>query len=106
MFLTQASGPRELILDGANGVGALKVPMLTEALGDLLKIDLRNTGQAKGDVLNFECGADFVFVPPPPPLPPPRRHYHHHHHHHHHQQQQQQLQRQQCLCLPAACFDG
>ena len=58
----QASGPRELILDGANGVGALKVPMLTEALGDLLKIDLRNTGQAKGDVLNFECGADFVFV--------------------------------------------
>ncbi len=50
------------MLDGANGIGALKMPMICEALSGLLEVDVRNTGQQDGDVLNLDCGADFVQV--------------------------------------------
>ena len=59
--------PRRLILDGSNGVGADKIPLLAPHLSEFLSIDLRNTGHNKGDVLNFECGADHVYRSQQPP---------------------------------------
>ncbi|XP_070541007.1 phosphoacetylglucosamine mutase-like isoform X2 [Ptychodera flava] len=48
----------EIFLDGANGVGALKVQQLLKHLDDALKITVCNDGsQGK---LNENCGADYV----------------------------------------------
>ena len=48
-----------IALDGANGVGALKMKTLQQYLGDCLQVSLYNTGDGK---LNHQCGADFVKV--------------------------------------------
>ena len=54
----------KLYVDGANGVGAGKLkPMLSpEFLGDSLDVTIVNDGIADGDILNHQCGADFVKV--------------------------------------------
>lgn len=54
-----------LLLDGANGVGALKTQSLQRYLGDCLNISVFNTGNGK---LNFQCGADYVKVQQKPPV--------------------------------------
>jgi len=41
--------------------------MVQEALGEFLSIDLRNNGQKADDVLNLNCGADFVYRGQKPP---------------------------------------
>ena len=48
-----------LRLDGANGVGALKMKQLQQYLGQCLDVSIFNSGDGK---LNFQCGADFVKV--------------------------------------------
>ena len=54
----------KLYVDGANGVGAgkLKAMLTSEFLGDSLDVTIVNDGTASGDVLNHQCGADFVKV--------------------------------------------
>ena len=54
-----------LRLDGANGVGALKMKSLQNYLGDSLEVSLYNTGDGR---LNFQCGADYVKVQQKPPV--------------------------------------
>lgn len=68
--ITKASRlSQRLFVDASNGVGAMPlrkfVPVLREKFG--LEIFLFNDGSAKGDVLNFECGADFVKTRRSPP---------------------------------------
>lgn len=46
-------------LDGANGVGALKMKALQEYLGNSLEVSIFNSGDGK---LNYQCGADYVKV--------------------------------------------
>lgn len=48
----------QLVVDGANGVGGLKLELLKEMLNGLA-IEIRNSGKGKG-VLNEGVGADFV----------------------------------------------
>ncbi|XP_028253902.1 phosphoacetylglucosamine mutase [Parambassis ranga] len=54
-----------LCIDGANGIGALKVREMESYLGNELQISLFNDGN-KGK-LNHQCGADFVKVQQKPP---------------------------------------
>lgn len=51
---------KHLSLDGANGIGALKVREMDSYLAKELQISLYNDG-SNGN-LNFQCGADFVKV--------------------------------------------
>ena len=60
----KASYKHSLQLDGANGVGALKMRMLQQYLGECLDVAVFNNGDGK---LNFQCGADFVKVQQKPP---------------------------------------
>ncbi|XP_018511176.1 phosphoacetylglucosamine mutase [Brassica rapa] len=48
----------KLVLDGANGVGGLKMEVLIRSLSDI-DVEIRNTGR-DGGVLNEGVGADFV----------------------------------------------
>lgn len=48
----------KLVVDGANGVGGLKLKVLKNSLNDLM-IEIRNSGD-EGGVLNEGVGADFV----------------------------------------------
>lgn len=56
---------KHLSLDGANGIGALKVREMESHLAKELQISLFNDG-SKGK-LNHQCGADFVKVQQKPP---------------------------------------
>lgn len=47
-----------LVVDGANGVGGIKLKVLKNSLNDLM-IEIRNSGD-EGGVLNEGVGADFV----------------------------------------------
>lgn len=47
----------KLVVDGANGVGGMKLKVLKDSLNDLM-IEIRNSGD--GGVLNEGVGADFV----------------------------------------------
>lgn len=63
--LTQLFEPRNkytshIKLDGANGIGAMKIKILQKYIGNALKINLHNDG-SEGK-LNHRCGADFVKV--------------------------------------------
>ncbi|KAL0277413.1 UNVERIFIED_CONTAM: hypothetical protein PYX00_004704 [Menopon gallinae] len=49
----------EITLDGANGVGAIKVNQLKKGLEDVLQIHIYNDGSGE---LNYKCGADYVKV--------------------------------------------
>uniref|UniRef100_A0A8C6SXK1 Phosphoglucomutase 3 n=1 Tax=Neogobius melanostomus TaxID=47308 RepID=A0A8C6SXK1_9GOBI len=51
---------KHLSLDGANGIGALKVREMDSHLAKELQISLHNDGS--NGKLNFQCGADFVKV--------------------------------------------
>ena len=51
-----------LYVDGANGVGAGKLKAIIPFLGDSLNVTIVNDGTADGDILNHQCGADFVKV--------------------------------------------
>lgn len=51
---------KHLSLDGANGIGALKVKEMESHLAKELQISLYNDGSS--GKLNFQCGADFVKV--------------------------------------------
>jgi len=53
-----------LSLDGANGVGALKMKQFQEYLGNSIEVTVYNSGDGK---LNFQCGADHVKVLQKPP---------------------------------------
>jgi len=53
---------KELYVDGANGVGAIKLNLLSEHLGDSFILRLFNDNSLPGDKLNHLCGADFVKV--------------------------------------------
>ena len=48
----------ELTIDGANGVGAIKMKQFQPLLGQLLNIKVVNDGST--GKLNYQCGADFV----------------------------------------------
>lgn len=48
-----------VLLDGANGVGALKVNEIKSELENLLNIKVYNSGNGK---LNDKCGADYIKV--------------------------------------------
>lgn len=54
-----------LCVDGANGIGALKVREFERRLKKELQISIFNDG-SKGE-LNHQCGADFVKVQQKPP---------------------------------------
>ncbi|KAG7454104.1 phosphoacetylglucosamine mutase [Solea senegalensis] len=56
---------KHLCVDGANGIGALKVREMESRLKNELQISLFNDG-SKGK-LNHQCGADFVKVQQKPP---------------------------------------
>lgn len=56
---------KHLCLDGANGIGALKVREMESHLKKELQISLNNDG-SKGR-LNHQCGADYVKVQQKPP---------------------------------------
>ncbi|OSD03143.1 phosphoacetylglucosamine mutase [Trametes coccinea BRFM310] len=49
-----------LVIDCANGVGAIVGEKLAEHLGDTLKLVLHNTAITTAGALNNACGADFV----------------------------------------------
>ncbi|KAJ4002359.1 phosphoacetylglucosamine mutase [Lentinula boryana] len=51
-----------LVVDCANGVGALAGKQLSEHLGDTLQLVLENTSITKPGALNNACGADYVKV--------------------------------------------
>ncbi|KAJ3937762.1 MAG: phosphoacetylglucosamine mutase [Lentinula lateritia] len=51
-----------LIVDCANGVGALAAEQLNEYLGDALQLVLENTSITTPGALNNACGADYVKV--------------------------------------------
>ena len=54
-----------LIVDGASGVGGLKMPFVAEQLSDLLKVEVRNK---PGDgELNHLCGAEHAQKSRTPP---------------------------------------
>ncbi|KAM9840181.1 phosphoacetylglucosamine mutase [Aulostomus maculatus] len=55
---------KHLTVDGANGIGALKVREMEKHLKRELQISLFNDGKGK---LNHQCGADFVKVQQKPP---------------------------------------
>lgn len=59
-----------LVIDCANGVGALAARRLLAALGDapFAAVQLIYTGEAAGDVLNENCGADAVKTAQAAPL--------------------------------------
>lgn len=48
----------KLVVDGANGVGGMKLKVLKNSLNDLM-IEIHNSGD-EGGVLNEGVGADFV----------------------------------------------
>ena len=52
-------------MDGANGIGAVKLHEMEGYLSNELQITLFNDG-SKGK-LNYQCGADFVKVQQKPP---------------------------------------
>ncbi|XP_072218556.1 phosphoacetylglucosamine mutase [Leuresthes tenuis] len=56
---------KHLCVDGANGIGALKVREMESYLKNDLQMSIFNDG-SKGK-LNFQCGADFVKVQQKPP---------------------------------------
>ena len=55
-----------LIFDGANGVGSVAMKGLLKQLNDLeensLKVEIFNANVDNGEMLNLNCGADFVKV--------------------------------------------
>lgn len=57
---------KHLSLDGANGIGALKVREMDNHLAKELQISLYNDGS--NGKLNFQCGADFVKVQQKAPI--------------------------------------
>ncbi|XP_040284633.1 phosphoacetylglucosamine mutase isoform X2 [Bufo bufo] len=58
-------GQKCLSIDGANGIGALKIKEMEEHLQSMLSLQLFNDG-SKGK-LNHACGADYVKVQQKPP---------------------------------------
>lgn len=55
------SGKVDITIDSANGVGAPKVKQLLEKyLGDNVTYSLVNNAYDQPDMLNFDCGADYV----------------------------------------------
>ncbi|EEQ39081.1 putative phosphoacetylglucosamine mutase [Clavispora lusitaniae] len=50
----------EVTVDSANGVGAAKIKELGQYLGDDVVFTLVNNAYDQPELLNFECGADFV----------------------------------------------
>ncbi|XP_052098534.1 phosphoacetylglucosamine mutase-like [Mytilus californianus] len=54
-----------LVIDAANGIGAIQTKLLNLHIKDLLHIELRNDGSSGR--LNHECGADYVKVQQKPP---------------------------------------
>ena len=52
--------PSPLIIDCANGVGALAAATLAEYVGDALPLVLQNTAITTPGALNNTCGADYV----------------------------------------------
>ncbi|KAK0436652.1 phosphoacetylglucosamine mutase [Desarmillaria tabescens] len=52
--------PPPLLIDCANGVGAIAAEQLSQYLGDTLPFSLANTATTALGVLNKNCGADFV----------------------------------------------
>lgn len=61
---SNGSYQHSLRLDGANGVGALKMKILQQHLENSLEVSIFNNGDGK---LNYQCGADFVKVQQKPP---------------------------------------
>jgi phosphoacetylglucosamine mutase len=56
-----------LVVDCANGVGALKLPKLVQASKARLDIKIVNDSCNHHNLLNYKCGADFVKVEQKPP---------------------------------------
>lgn len=59
-LLTGKSQPEPLLIDCANGVGALGAAKLQNYLGGKLPLILDNTDTSTQGLLNYSCGADFV----------------------------------------------
>lgn len=56
---------KKLLLDGANGIGALKMREMEPFLKSELEVELFNDGSSGR--LNYQCGADYVKVQQKPP---------------------------------------
>ncbi|KAF9535425.1 phosphoacetylglucosamine mutase [Crepidotus variabilis] len=52
--------PEPIVIDCANGVGALAAEKISQHLGDSLPMILENTATTTKGALNYQCGADFV----------------------------------------------
>eukprot|EP00760_Papus_ankaliazontas_P036084 PhM_4_TR8185/c0_g1_i1/m.81980/K01836/PGM3; phosphoacetylglucosamine mutase len=75
----EGESPTKLIVDCANGVGALKLPAVADRLRDVLDIELVNTDTATPTILNEKCGADYIQknVQMPPNVSPEKSLSHH-----------------------------
>lgn len=51
-----------MLIDCANGVGALAAKTLNDFLGESLTLELKNTDIESTEKLNKDCGADYVKV--------------------------------------------
>lgn len=51
-----------MLVDCANGVGALAAKTLNDVLGESLSLELKNTAVESAEKLNNDCGADYVKV--------------------------------------------
>ncbi|KAJ1555588.1 Phosphoacetylglucosamine Mutase, partial [Cladochytrium tenue] len=54
--------PSKLLIDGANGVGAIAAPRLATHLGSSISYELVNGDTENFARLNMECGADYVKI--------------------------------------------
>ncbi|CAI5757006.1 unnamed protein product [Candida verbasci] len=58
--LTSQQSQLEIEIDAANGVGGPKIKDLLKLLQDEVKFDIINDNYKTPNLLNFDCGADFV----------------------------------------------
>lgn len=69
VLVSQAPGrtddQKRLLVDGANGIGALKMREMAAFLKSELLVELFNDGSSGR--LNYQCGADYVKVQQKPP---------------------------------------
>ncbi|KAF9229236.1 Phosphoacetylglucosamine mutase [Gyrodon lividus] len=61
-LLAERTSATHLLIDCANGVGALAAKTLNHYLGESLTLELENTATESTEKLNEDCGADYVKV--------------------------------------------
>ncbi|KIJ21797.1 phosphoacetylglucosamine mutase [Paxillus involutus ATCC 200175] len=61
-LLAERTSSPHILIDCANGVGALAAKILNHHLGESLNLELVNTATESSEKLNKDCGADYVKV--------------------------------------------